>query len=90
MSVAAALAFTAIATVGTASAATASVENAVSSAPSVLQNAPHRPAPHRFRARFHTQQECEVRARHEHPGRTADWECRRGNDHNNPWEYWGA
>jgi hypothetical protein len=90
MSAAAAVAFTAIVTVGTASAATTTVENGASASQGVVQNIPHRAAPHRFRARFRSQQECQVRARHDHPGRTADWECRRGSDHNNPWEYWGA
>jgi hypothetical protein len=57
------------------------------------QNSPFRPPPpppHRFRSRFHTQQQCEASAGHDHPGRRGDWDCRRGPDRNNPWEYWGA
>jgi len=54
------------------------------------QNGPQRPnPPHRFRLRFTSLQQCRARAAHDHPGRPGDWDCRRGPDRNNPWEYWG-
>jgi len=46
--------------------------------------------PHRFHSRFHTQQQCQSQAQHDHPGHPELWDCRRGTDHNNPWEYWGS
>ena len=39
--------------------------------------------------KFRSLQECQVRANHDHVGHRADWDCRRGPDRNNPWEYWG-
>lgn len=54
---------------------------------------PHRPPPpppHRFRAKFRNQQQCQIRAQHDHPGHPNLWDCRRGPDRNNPWEYWGS
>lgn len=82
-----ALSITSFATVGTANAATPTHADAV---PSALQNPPHPPPPpHRFRMRFKSQQECRARADHDHHGKQADWDCRRGPDRNNPWEYWG-
>ena len=55
-----------------------------------VQNGPQRPnPPHRFRLKFRSVQECRARAAHDHPGRPGDWDCRRGPDRNNPWEYWG-
>jgi hypothetical protein len=51
---------------------------------------PPPPSQHKFRARFHTQQQCQAQARHDHPGHQELWDCRHGTDHNNPWEYWGA
>ncbi|HTK61672.1 MAG TPA: hypothetical protein VL595_04815 [Pseudonocardia sp.] len=54
------------------------------------QNGPQRPnPPHRFRLKFNNLQQCRARAAHDHPGRPGDWDCRRGPDRNNPWEYWG-
>lgn len=92
----------AVGVVGTASAAVPADSGAFTTA---LQNPPHpgppppphgHPAPphanqpHRFRSKFRNQHDCEVRAQHDHPGRRGDWDCRRGPDRNNPWEYWGA
>jgi hypothetical protein len=55
------------------------------------QNLPWRPnPPHRFRFKFNSEQQCRARAAHDHPGRPGDWDCRRGPDRNNPWEYWGS
>jgi hypothetical protein len=51
---------------------------------------PHPPSPHRFRSRFNTLQRCQFQARHDHPRDTRLWDCRRGRDPRNPWEYWGA
>lgn len=39
--------------------------------------------------KFNNEQQCRARAAHDHPGRQGDWDCRRGPDRNNPWEYWG-
>jgi hypothetical protein len=47
------------------------------------------PPPHRFRAKYNTLAQCQTQARREHPNRPSDWDCRRGPDRNNPWEYWG-
>jgi hypothetical protein len=79
----------ALGTAGTAFAATPAVP-APAAVGSQLQ-APHPPPPppHHFRARFHTIAQCQAAARHDHPNRPADWDCRRGPDRNNPWEYWG-
>jgi hypothetical protein len=55
-----------------------------------LPDDPPPPPPHMFRAKFNTLQECQARAGQEHPGRPGDWDCRRGPDPNNPWEYWGV
>jgi hypothetical protein len=89
-----ALAATALATSvgGAPAAATATqVPAAATIAPaSFNQNGPQRPnPPHRFRIKFRSVQECRARAAHDHPGRPGDWDCRRGPDRNNPWEYWG-
>lgn len=48
------------------------------------------PPPHKFRAKFNTLAQCQAQARRDHPNRPGDWDCRRGPDRNNPWEYWGA
>lgn len=87
--VAIALAVTTVGAVGT---AYADVPTASGAATIAAENPPPRPpppAPHRFRAKFRTQQQCQQRAGHDHPGHRADWDCRRGPDRNNPWEYWG-
>lgn len=76
----------AVGAVGTANAATPGSSGVVSAA---LQNRPPPPPPHRFRMKFRSLQECQVRANHDHVGHRADWDCRRGPDRNNPWEYWG-
>jgi DNA-binding IclR family transcriptional regulator len=47
-------------------------------------------APHKFRAKFRTLQDCQRQAQRDHPGRQGDWDCRQGPDKNSPWEYWGA
>ena len=54
------------------------------------QFGPQRPnPPHNYRLKFNNLQRCRARAAHDHPGRSGDWDCRRGPDRNNPWEYWG-
>ena len=86
-SVAIALAVTAVGAVGTAYADTP----AGSGAAAAVQQAPPpaRPAaPHRFRSKFKTLQQCQAIATHDHPGRRGDWDCRRGPDRINSWEYW--
>jgi hypothetical protein len=85
-SVAIACAATAFGAVGTAYAATPSAAGATSV---LRQNPPPRPPPHRFHSKFRTIQQCEQAANHDHPGRHDLWDCRRGPDRNNPWEYWG-
>ena len=54
---------------------------------------PHRPPPsppHRFHSRYNTEALCRAQAMRDHPGHPELWDCRRGPDHNNPWEYWGS
>jgi len=53
------------------------------------QTPPPRPQPPRFHSRFRTIQQFEQAANRDHPGRHDLWDCRRGPDRNNPWEYWG-
>jgi hypothetical protein len=56
-----------------------------------LHRLPYRPPPpHRFHSRFHTLQQCQFQARHDHPGHPNLWDCRHGHDRNNSWEYWGS
>lgn len=74
---------------GTASAAEPEPSVAPEAFTQSLPNRPPHPPPHRFRFKFKTLQQCQERARREHPGRPGDWDCRRGPDRNNPWEYWG-
>jgi hypothetical protein len=85
MSVLLAAAISTVGGVGTAYAATPSS----SGVGGVAEQNPPPPPPHRFRMKFRTLQQCQARADHDHPGRRADWDCRRGPDRNNPWEYWG-
>jgi hypothetical protein len=88
-SVVIAAAITTLGTGGTAFAATPADSGVGAVA---VQNPPPRPPPpppHRFRMKFRDLHSCQVRAAHDHPGRQADWDCRRGPDRNNPWEYWG-
>jgi len=88
-SVAIALTITAVGAVGTAYAATPAGSGVAAISE---QNPPPRPPapPHRFRSKFRNQQECQARADRDHRGRRGDWDCRRGPDRNNPWEYWGS
>jgi hypothetical protein len=74
-------------TSGTAVPADAAV--APAAAVSVLDNRPPPPPPHRFHARFLNLKQCQAQARHDHPNRPGDWDCRRGHDKKHPWEYWG-
>jgi hypothetical protein len=87
-SVAIALAITGVGAVGTAYAATPADSGGASV---IAQDRPHQPPPppHRFRQRFRSQQECRARADRDHRGRPSDWDCRRGPNRNDPWEYWG-
>jgi hypothetical protein len=83
-----ALAAAGLGAAGTAGVAEAAVPTQTQAASSWLQRPPP-PPPHRFRARFHSLAQCQAAARHDHGPRAAEWDCRRGRDHNNPWEYWG-
>jgi hypothetical protein len=83
-SVAIAMAATAFGAVGTAYAASPTGTGAAA----VLRQNP--PPPHRFHSKFRTIQQCEQAANRDHPGRHDLWDCRRGPDRNNPWEYWGS
>lgn len=87
------LAVSSLCALGAAGTAWAAVPGASGLAPtghlgSQLQAPP--PPPHRFRAKFNSLAQCQAQAKREHPNRPSDWDCRRGTDRNNPWEYWGA
>lgn len=87
---AAALAVSAMAALGLAGTAYAAVPGHTdASARSTDTHLQAPPPAHRFRSRFHTLAQCQAQARHDHPNRPGDWDCRRGPDRNNPWEYWG-
>jgi hypothetical protein len=72
---------------GTAYAATPTAAGATAV---LRQNPPPRPPPHRFHSKFRTIQQCEQAANRDHPGHHELWDCRKGPDRNNPWEYWGS
>lgn len=79
----------ALAAIGTSGTAYAAVAGPLATtAAGVHLQAP--PPPHRFHSRFHTLAQCQAAARHDHPTRPGDWDCRRGSDRNNPFEYWGV